>query len=169
MPDNYSSKNVIIGVGVLKVDAVSVGYTSGGVTLSAKSDRMDKEVDQSYSPVGIHKVKESYTIKTNLAEATLANLKLVWEQTESVTEGTGIRTLSWGMNPDVVEHTLSFEGVSPEGKARTYTVYKAVVWEVGDIEHKKDALTTIPVTFRILPDVTKPAGKEYGSIVDITA
>lgn len=165
---NYDSKNVIIGVGLLKVDNVSVGYTSGGVVLSASSDRMDKEVDQSYAPVGIHKVKETYQIKTSLAEATLANLKLVWEQTEAVVDGTGIRTLSWGMNPNVVEHSLTFEGVSPEGKARTYNVYKAVVWEVGDIEHKKDALTTIPVTFRILPDVSKPAGKEYGSIVDVT-
>lgn len=165
MPD-FNQNNVIIGVGALKVDGVSVGYTSGGVVLTAKSDRMEKEVDQSYAPIGIHKVKESYDISTELAEATLDNLKLVWEQTEDVDEETDVRTLSLGMNPAVIEHTLEFIGKSPEGYERTFTVYKAVVWEVGKIEHKKNALTTIPVTFRILPDTAKPAGKEYGKVVD---
>jgi len=162
----YDQNNVIIGVGELKVDGVGIGYTSGGVNLVANSDRMDKEVDQSYAPVGIHKIRETYQIQTSLAEATLANLKIVWEQTEAVVESSPTRTLSWGMNPAVVEHTLEFKGKSPEGYDRTFSVYKAVVWEVGEIAHQKDALTLIPVTFRILPDVSKPAGKEYGSIVD---
>jgi len=165
MPD-YDQNNVIIGIGRLSVDAASVGYTQGGVTLTATSDRMDKEVDQSYAPIGIHKIRETYQIKTNLAEATLANLKTVWEQTEAVVDTLSTRTLSWGMNPDVIEHTLEFKGKSPEGYDRTYTVYKAVVWEVGEIVHTKDALTVIPVTFRILPDTSKAAGKEYGYIVD---
>jgi hypothetical protein len=165
MPD-FNQENVIIGVGVLKVDGVSIGYTSGGVNLVAASDRMDKEVDQSYAPIGIHKIRETYQIVTNLAEATLANLKIVWEQTETIVEESTTRTLSWGMNPAVVEHTLEFQGLSPEGYARTFSVYKAVVWEVGEVAHQKDALTLIPVTFRILPDVSKAAGKEYGYIQD---
>jgi len=167
MPD-YDQNNVIIGVGSLKVDGVSVGYTSGGVVLTASSDRMDKEVDQSYAPIGIHKIRETYQIKTSLAEATLANLKIVWEQTEAIVNGSGVRTLSWGMNPAVVEHTLEFEGKSPEGLARTFYCHKAVIWEVGDMNHQKDALTLIPVTFRILPDTSLAAGKEYGYIEDAT-
>ena len=165
MPD-YNQSNVIIGVGKLSVDGVSVGYTSGGVTLIASSDRMDKEVDQSYAPIGIHKIRETYQIRTMLAEATLDNLKTVWEQTEAVVESSPTRTLSWGMNPAVIEHTLEFVGKSPEGYERTFSVLKAVVWEVGEIMHSKDALTTIPVTFRILPDTAQAAGKEYGYIVD---
>ena len=165
MPD-YNQNNVLIGVSTLKVDDVSVGYTSGGVNLQATSDRMDKEVDQSYAPIGIHKIRETYNLVTNLAEATLDNLKIVWEQTELVDEQVAERTLSWGMNPAVVEHTLEFKGKSPEGYDRTYSVYKAVIWEVGEVQHMKDALTIIPVTFRILPDTSKPAGKEYGYIVD---
>jgi hypothetical protein len=164
---DYTQQNVIIGVGVLKVDGVSVGYTSGGVNLVANSDRMDKEVDQSYAPVGIHKIRETYQVVTNIAEATLANLKIVWEQTETIVEETTTRTLSWGMNPEVVEHTLEFRGKSPEGYDRIFSVYKAVVWESGEVSHKKDALTVIPVTFRILPDTDKPAGKEYGYIQDL--
>lgn len=163
---DYNQENVLIGVGMLSIDGTSVGYTSGGVSLGVSADRMDKEVDQSYAPVGIHKIRESYQVKTNLAEATLANLKIVWEQTESITEGGSSRTLSWGMNPAVVEHTLEFKGKSPEGYDRTFTVYKAVVWEVGELEHTKDKVTVIPVTFRVLPDTTKAAGKEYGYIVD---
>lgn len=165
---DYNQTNVIIGVGRLSVDGTSLGYTSGGVMLTATSERIDKEVDQSYAPVGIHKVKESFQIKTSLAEATLENLKLVWEQTETVQVGVGTRTLSWGMNPAVIEHALEFKGKSPEGFDRTYSVYKAVVMEVGEITHVKNALTVIPVTFRVLPDTSKPAGKEYGKIVDVT-
>jgi len=163
---NYNADNVLIGVGLLKVDGTSVGYTSGGVAVTANADRMDKEVDQSYAPIGIHKIRESYEIKTSLAEATLANLKIVWEQTESVDEAGATRTLSWGMNSNTVEHTLEFKGKSPEGYDRTFSVLKAVIWEVGEINHSKDELTLIPVTFRVLPDVDKSAGKEYGDIVD---
>lgn len=166
---DYNASNVLVGIGALKVDGDSVGYTSGGVLLVATADRTDKEVDQSYAPIGIMKVKESFELRTNLAEATLANLKLVWEQTIDIVSTTGKKTLSWGMNSEVIEHTLEFKGKSPEGFDRTFTVYKAVIWEVGEINHKKDEITMIPVTFRILPDVSRDAGKEYGSVEDITA
>jgi hypothetical protein len=168
MPD-YVAKNVLVGVGTLKLDKVSVGYTSGGVTLTAKAERVDKEVDQSYAPIGIMKVRESFGIQTNLAEATLANLKLVWEQTSAIVDVVGPptkQTLAWGMNQSVVEHTLEFRGKSPEGLDRIFKLFKVVVMEVGDMAHQKDKITLIPVTFRVLPDVTKSAGEEYGTIVD---
>lgn len=171
MPD-YTAKNVLVGVSTLTVDSVSVGYTSGGVMLTAKAERVDKEVDQSYAPIGIMKVRESFGVQTNLAEATLENLKLVWEQTSTIGVVVGPpakRTLKWGMNSNVIEHTLSFKGKSPEGLDRTFSVYKAVVMEVGDMAHQKDKITLIPVTFRVLPDVTKPSGEEYGTIEDITS
>lgn len=173
MPD-YNSQNVLVGLGTLKVDGTSIGYTSGGVTISLATDRTDKEVDQSFAAVGIIKVRESFTLKTNLAEATLENLKLIWEQAASiVVTGAGIgvppkRKLKWGQAPAIIEHTLEFVGRSPEGYTRTFSVFKAVVFEVGDLPHQKDAITTIPVTFRILPDVSKPAGEEYGEIIDVT-
>jgi hypothetical protein len=166
---NYTAANVLIGVGLLTVDGVSVGYTSGGVTITQKTDRIEKEVDQSYAPVGIHKVKESFELKTNLAEATLANLKIVWEQSVAIITSSPNRTLCWGMNPDVVEHTMVFKGKSPEGLDRTFTVLKAVVWESGEVNHQKNGVTVVPVTFRILPDTTKSAGKEYGTIIDTMA
>lgn len=168
MPD-YNAENVIIGVGKLSVDGGSVGYTSGGVTLVMTSDKMDKEVDQSYAAIGIHKIRESFELRTSLAEATLENLKLIWEQTEDIVTDGSTRTLSWGMNPDVQEHTLEFKGKSPEGLDRIFTVHKAVIWEVGEMVHQKDALTVVPVTIRVLPDIDKGAGKEYGDIVDYTS
>jgi len=166
---DYTAENVIIGLGKISIDGVSLGYTSDGVTLVKNTDRIDKEVDQSYAPVGIHKIRESFELRTQLAEVTLANLKIAWEQTESVVESSPTRTLSWGMNPAVVEHTLEFIGKSPEGYDRTFTVYKAVIWEEGEVPHTRDALTVIPITFRILPDVDLAAGKEYGYIVDTIA
>jgi len=166
---DYNQQNVLIGVGRLSIDGASLGYTSGGVNLMMTADRIDLEVDQSYAPIGVHKVRESFEVKTNLAEATLENLKLIWEQVEAIVTGAGSKTLSWGMNPDVIEHTLEFLGKSPEGFDRTFTVYKAVIWEVGEMVHQKDALTVVPVTFRVLPDIDKGDNKEYGTIVDTTA
>lgn len=173
MPD-FNSTNVLVGVSTLKVDTISVGYTSGGVTISLATDRTDKEVDQSFAAVGIMKVRESFSLQTNLAEASLDNLKLIWEQTGTIVTtpaGPGVepkRSLKWGQSPNIIEHVLEFKGKSPEGYSRTFNVLKAVVFEVGDMPHQKDAITTVPVTFRILPDVTKPAGEEYGEIIDIT-
>ena len=169
---DFDQTNVLVGVGVLKLDGVSVGFTSGGVTLAAGADRVDKEVDQSYASVGIIKVRESYNVQTNMAESTLENLKRVWEQTaaiEVIAGGGGNppkRRLKWGMNQSVVEHTLEFRGKSPEGFDRVFSAFKAVVFEVGDTPHVRDAITVIPVTFRILPDTTQATGEEYGTIAD---
>jgi hypothetical protein len=173
MPD-FTAANVIVGVSTIKLDGVSIGYTTGGVMLSLTTTRVDKDVDQSYAIVGIFKVRESYELKTTLAEMTLANLKLIWEQPASIVStpaAIGVPpkdTLNWGQAPTVVEHTLEFKGKSPQGYSRTFTVLKAVVFSVGDIGHHKDKITEAPVVFRILPDVTQPAGQEYGTIVDIT-
>jgi hypothetical protein len=163
---SYTASNVIIGVGELSVDGTGLGYTSGGVTVVKNEDKLEKEVDQSFSPVGIHKVKETYEVRTNLAEATLANLKIVWDLSQSVVESSPTRTLSWGINTSVTEHALEFKGKSPEGYDRTFTCHKAVVWEVGDVVHAKDNMTVFPVTFRVIPDTSLSAGLEYGAIVD---
>ena len=162
----YTTDNVIIGVGELSVAGTGLGYTNGGVQVVKNSELMDKNVDQAFSPIGVHKVSETYEVKTNLAEATLANLKIVWDQSESVSESSPSRTLSWGIKTSVTEAALEFKGKSPEGYDRTYTVYKAVVWESGEVVHAKDALTLYPVTFRVLPDIDYGAGKEYGQVVD---
>lgn len=163
---DFTAANVLIGVGKLSIDGSSLGFTSGGVQLVNNTDKMDREVDQSYAPIGIHKIRENFEVRTMLAEATLDNLKLIWEQTEAVIVAGSTRTLSWGQNPDVQLHTLEFLGKSPEGFDRTFFCHKAVVWEVGEMVHQKDALTIIPVTFRVLPDIPKGAGKEYGTIID---
>lgn len=161
-----NSGEVLIGQGHLYVDGVDLGYTEGGFLLQHTTDKVEVEVDQSYSPVKIHKTKETFGLKTNLAQASIANLKIVWEQTETITSSATNRTLSWGMNQSIVEHTLRFEGVSPEGFKRIYTVHRAVVWETGDINISKNGASLIPVTFRILPDEAQGAGKEYGLIDD---
>jgi len=53
---DFDQNNVLVGLSKLLVDGVSVGFTQGGVTIGLTTDRVDKEVDQSFSPVGILKV-----------------------------------------------------------------------------------------------------------------
>ena len=171
---DFNQQNVLVGIGVLKIDGTSVGFTSGGVNLGVSTDRVDKEVDQSFAPIGIMKVREQFNVVTNLAEVTLENLKLVWEQTGTITTDAGgggnppSRSLKWGQNENVIQHTLEFRGKSPEGYDRIFSVFKAVVFEVGETPHVRDAITVIPVTFRILPDTSKASGEEYGTITDNT-
>lgn len=172
---DFDQTNVLVGVGKITVDGTSLGFTSGGVTLTVTTDRVDKEVDQSFAPVGIIKVREQYNVVTNLAETTLENLKIVWEQTAAIVVDAGgggnpaTRSLKWGLNEDVIEHTLEFFGKSPEGFDRIFSVFKAVIFDVGDTAHVRDAITVIPATFRILPDTAKSAGEEYGTITDNTS
>lgn len=166
---DYDAGNVIIGVSSLSIDGTSVGYTSGGVSIIANMERTLKEVDQSYAPVGLHKIRESFEVRTSLAEATLENLKIAWEQSASVDVGVGTKTLSWGINSTPVEHTLIFVGAAPDDEQRTFTVYRAYVWESGEMPYKRDEVTIIPITFKVFPNTTYGAGKEYGYVVDGTA
>jgi len=166
---SVTATQVLVGIGDFKVDGTSVGSTRGGVVIIKNVDIFEKEVDQAFTPVGQHKLREQYQVRTEIAEATLENLKIAWDIANNIETGASTRTLSLGINEDMVYHELEFHGEAPNGYDRKFVVYRAAIAEIGETRLAKDDITVIPVTFNIYPDTTKPAGKQLGYIVDTTA
>lgn len=161
-----TAANVLVGIGDFEIDSTSVGSTRGGVTITKTIEIFEKIVDQAFSPVGLAKVSEAYRVSTEIAEATLQNMKTIWDVPNSVETAGSLRTLSLGIDEDVNYHSLTFYGKSPEGYNRKFHVYKAIIAEVGDTVLMKDDLTVYPVTFGVYPDTDKPAGKQLGYVED---
>jgi len=163
-------KNILLGAGTLKVDGVEIGFTEGGVTLSLTKDWYDVEADQEVGILDKKEIREVCNIVTNLLEATLENIKIVWGISSPIETPSGKKILSFGglsspydMAP---EHVLEFNGVAPNKKNRKFTVYRAVSIEAGEHAYLKGEKTVIPVTFQCLMDTDKPKGRRYGYYED---
>ena len=161
--------NVLVGIGDMTVDTVSVGSTHGGVTAEKNQTVFEKKVDQVRDAIALYPTDTKVTVKTNIAEATLENLKNIWNESVTINSSGTARTLQVGIPTSLTEHALVFNGKSPEGYNRTYSLYKAVSVNASQHAITKDGMVVFPVEFRIVPDLTKAAGQEYGTIVDYAA
>jgi len=161
-----SVEQILVGAGTLKVDGVSLGYTEDGVTITNDRDYYDVEADQSINVLRKNKIKQVVTVATNILESTLAHLKIVWDEENSVEETEGYQRLSFGGGTTVAEHSLEFNGTRPDGKNRKFVAYKAVSVEGGEHSYKKGEKTLIPVMFHLIEDTTKEAGKRLGYYED---
>lgn len=154
------------------VDSTAVGATSGGVKATRKQTMTDLEVDQIVGVIKKALSKDSMTVETTLAEATLDNLQIAWGVTAApvVATSPASTTLSVGVESSPVEHTLTFVGPCPPGTGsyttRTVTFHRAVNVTTADMDMQKDKEQGYKVTFDILPDLTQTAGSEYGTVVD---
>jgi len=161
--------NIIVGAGTLKVDGVDVGYTEDGVSITVEREYYDVEADQSICILEKKKIREKVRLVTNILEATLENLKIVFGIGNAVATVSGVKTLSFGGDTGVAEHLLVFTGKAPGGFVRTFTAYKAVSIESGEHGYKKGEKTVVPVTFELIEDAGKTAGMRYGSFSDTIA
>ena len=158
--------NVLVGIGTFSIAETDVGSTLGGVTIEKSVDYFEKKVDQVLDAIALAPIANKMSVKTNIAEGTLENLKIVWNEASTISSTAGGRTLAGGLTTAVTERTITFNGKSPEGFNRTYTFHKVV--GVGASAHavKKDDMVQFPVEFRVLPDLTKSAGAEYYTVLD---
>lgn len=162
--------NVVIGHGHLKVDGVSVGAISGGLSITKGTDVYEIYVDQLKTPIRQIPVKETFAVKTNLAETTLTNLALVWnipDSKHSGTPGAAGETLKIGVSTGVVEHTLEITGVAPNGRTRVIQVHRAVSLTQSEFTYIQNKETLFPITFVCLADTSYPNGEEIATIVDV--
>lgn len=167
-----TTANVIIGPCTsFKVDDVDVGATAGGVQIQVQDKYQDVEVDQVPGIVQKGLTQRTVTVKTQLAEATLENLKVAWNLGSNITTDgqTGGKTLNLGVDRQGIEHTLTFVGPGPSGKQRTVTVHRAISVAAAAYDMAKDRPAFLEVTFECLPDLTQPAGQEYATIVEAPA
>ena len=173
-------KNILVGVGTIELSGendangvpstplVDMGYTMEGVEITMEPDIVDINVDQLGDAARLIEQSIKITIKTTLAEATLANLAIAWGRPDAAyTAGTLGGELKLGVNATgkPTERQLRFVGKSPEGFNRTYTCGRAVSVASSGHSFKRGEATVFPVEFRILPNGAN-TGQEYGLIVD---
>jgi hypothetical protein len=158
----YTLTDVFAGPAYLYVDNKCVGWTRGGVRL-----RVNKSLwfRPSFSGLGegeAVKQSEEYYISTVLVESTLANLKMAWGISESITVSGDSTRIDFGGSITMPTHSLKF-------RARNSTLqilfYKVVAVDFGEISYGKGADAFIPVTFRALLDTTKAVGAQLGYIM----
>jgi hypothetical protein len=164
MPCNVDRKNILVGIGDFYIDSNPVGGTFDGAEIEKTTDYFDKEVDQVLDAVDSVPTKVTLIVRTSLAEATLAHLKDVWNEKLAVQEAGGVRTLFVGIGDVTQEHQISLTGAGVNGALRTYTFFRARFNGSSAHSVKKDDKILYPCEFRILPDCTKDAGKQYGTI-----
>lgn len=166
----YDVDNVLVGAGDLYLDGRHVGYTRDGVTFSFERETYEVEADQAMNPIKTFRVRERLTIATALLEATLENLKAVWDIPGSIEVSAGQRALHFGGGgQELTEHEIIFVGTAPGGFVRTVTAYRCVSVESGEHAYVKSEETRIPVTLLAMEDPDYPEGERLGSIVDTTA
>lgn len=162
-------QNIIIGAcSSFKCDATDVGGTDGGVSVNPRDTFRDIQVDQVIGVVKKARTNRVIQVVTTLKEATLDNLKLAFNlNTAITTDGTsGDKTLGLGVDTSTTEHALEFVGPGPDGFTRTFTINRAIGYASGNYQIRKDQESVVQVTFDCLPDLTKPQGQEYGTIVE---
>lgn len=167
-----NSANIIIGpCSSFKVDDQDIGATAGGVEIQIQDKYTDIQVDQYVGVVARGLTERTMTVKTQIAEASLQNLQIAWNQPNAPTTDaqSGATTLAIGSQPTFKYHTLTFVGPGPNGKQRTFTVHKATAMASSNYTMAKDKPAFVEVTFECLPDFTQPAGQELATVSEVAA
>lgn len=152
-----------------------VGLTQGGVEFSYAPDFGEVEVDQWLDVAKMFKQRQSVTVSTTFAEATLENLLFAWGQQEDTYDeaGSELRITAGALGDRPRETGLIFIGQAPGSEAvdseRVYHLYRVLNVETSAFTLGRSEATTIPVSMRCLP--TSAAGgsdADYGIVFDRT-
>ena len=151
----------------------NVGFTQDGLEISTDPSYGEVEVDQLLDAALIFKDGMGLSISTTFAEATLENLLVAWGQADVLDTGSGyeeIDILGGSLGEAPLERQLLAIGNAPRGASgaygqRLYHAYRVLSVESASVSVARADASTIPVTFRALPDDN---GK-YGVVRDIAA
>lgn len=153
------------------------GYTDGGIEVQYEPTYGDVTVDQLLDSAVIYKTGMKVLVNTTFSEATLENLLITWGSADSdlTTNADGYKTLdinagALGSFPH--ERGVAFVGPGPRtasaGKSveRIYHVERAIQTSNTNHSLKRDAATTLPVSFRCLPGGVSGTSTSYGTVQD---
>lgn len=152
-----------------------VGLTQGGVELSYAPDFGEVDVDQYLDVAKMYKQRQTVTVNTTFAEATLENLLFTWGQpAETLVTGAENKELtisggSLGDRPE--ERKFAFVGPGPSTSAvrkeRVYNLDRVLSVEQSTFALSKTEATVVPVSLRCLPASDDTSGEvTYGSILE---
>jgi hypothetical protein len=153
----------------------NVGYTNNGLQVTYNPSYGSVTVDQLLDTAKLFKESMEVMIATEMAEGTLENILAVFGQSAStLTDGATVDKLGLAggaLGEAPTERQLIAVGQAPTSgtgvtKAeRVYYARRVLSVQQSQFSLARNAASTFPVTFRLLPDGAK-SGTEYGFIVD---
>jgi hypothetical protein len=155
----------------------NVGFTNNGLQVTYNPSYGSVTVDQLLDTAKLFKESMEVMIATEMAEGTLENVLAVFGQRSTTLNSTGIGAaaedklgLAGGaLGEAPTERQLIAVGNAPTSEAtateRVYYARRVLSVQQSQFSLARNAASTFPVTFRLLPDGAK-TGQEYGFIVD---
>lgn len=153
----------------------NVGFTNNGLQVTYNPSYGSVTVDQLLDTAKLFKESMEVMIATEMAEGTLENILTVFGQSaSSLNDGATVDKLGLAggaLGEAPTERQLIAVGQAPTSgtgvtKAeRVYYARRVLSVQQSQFSLARNAASTFPVTFRLLPDGAK-AGQEYGFIVD---
>lgn len=124
-----------------------LGGTKDGVMLDVNDSYAVLEVDQIIYEVARRRTNRVVQVKTNLAEATLANLAYATNNTAPAAQ---VLTGDDGLAAFAPAYgAVLLDGIAPGGFRRRVTLRKTLATDSVELAYKKDGQTLIPVTWSI--------------------
>lgn len=154
---------------------VDFGYTSEPTKLIYESEELDHMVEQELGAVRRQRVEEKASLETVLAEITLTNLSVAWDNTVSSTPAgvgqPGKEELVVGGSAGLTERMWGIEGKYVDEDGATFPV-RVFVWKGtgvtgGELQFSRKDATGIPLKVGMLIDTTKAAGQKFFKIQKI--
>jgi hypothetical protein len=156
----------------------NVGFTNNGLQITYNPSYGSVTVDQLLDTAKLFKESMEVMIATEMSEGTLENILAVFGQGQSTLDrGDDIDTLgleagALGVQPTERQliavgaaPTVSESGANITRTERVYYGRRVLSVQQSQFSLARNAATTFPVTFRLLPDGNK-GGSEYGLIID---
>ena len=150
----------------------NVGYTNNGLQITYNPSYGSVTVDQLLDTAKLFKESMEVMIATEMAEGTLENVLAVFGQASSTLTDSGKKLgLAGGaLGEAPTERQLIAVGQAPTSPTessteRVYYARRVLSVQQSQFSLARNAASTFPVTFRLLPDGAK-SGQEYGLIID---
>lgn len=128
---------------------VDLGATKEGVDLEVADEYSELTVDQLVHVVERRRIARAFTVKTALAEGTLANLARALNDA-APTSAAGVDTFEPGADDTLFAPgyaAIGVDGIAPNGKRRRGIFRKMLQTDSVAMSYKKDGQLVIPVTF----------------------
>jgi len=159
MPD---ANNIVIGAAQVLVDAVDVGYTTGGATVRYEQEQVEVMADQAVGVVRKARSSERMFVTTTLLEVTLEQLRQAFMLPEASLVGGTTLTLGYNDSCWVDEVAITLIGSSPGCGTRTWTLPRCVTFGEREYNMQREEATAFEVEFEILKD----SSGNFGTIID---
>jgi hypothetical protein len=148
----------------------NVGYTNNGLQVTYNPSYGSVTVDQLLDTAKLFKESMEVMIATEMAEGTLENVLAVFGQSSATLSSSKLGLAGGALGEAPTERQLIAVGQAPTSTTdtateRVYYARRVLSVQQSQFSLARNAASTFPVTFRLLPDGSK-SGQEYGFIVD---